>query len=160
MTQRVRLYLDDKRMPMDDGAGPWTVVRTLDEAKVLLERGVDEATLDHDLGQCPACTSDVGPENCPHLGTGLDLVRWMALTGNWPRVRPRVHSANRLYGPKMREAIEVLWHVPFRWELHRHAMGCGCTAMSDTRCDLVLVGERRCICACHVAPEARWWGMA
>lgn len=75
----IRLYLDDVRNPPDDGGGTWTVCRTVDEAKAVLLAGpVEEASLDNDLGQCDACMSDLWPNNCQHIGTGYDLVKWMA----------------------------------------------------------------------------------
>lgn len=108
----IRLYLDDVRNPPDDGGEPWTVVRTLDEAKDLLEAGVYEASLDHDLGQCDDCRSDLGPDHCPHIGTGYDLVKWMAETECWPMTKPRVHSANPVGAAVMRQMIERHWRAP------------------------------------------------
>ncbi|WP_437310079.1 cyclic-phosphate processing receiver domain-containing protein [Sorangium sp. So ce388] len=105
----VRLYLDDVRNPPDDGGGPWTICRTVEQAKALLLRGVDEASLDHDLGQCDACRSDLGPNNCPHVGTGYDLVKWMAEHGVWPRMEPCVHSANPVGAHAMRQMIDRYW---------------------------------------------------
>jgi hypothetical protein len=104
-----RLYLDDVRNPPEDGGEPWTVCRTVEEAKRVLLQGVDEASLDHDMGQCVFCRRDTGPDHCPHVATGLELVAWMVVHGAWPRLKPRVHSANRLYGPLMAEMIERHW---------------------------------------------------
>ena len=73
----MKLWLDDAREPP---AG-WVQVRTVAEAQALLSSGqVEEASLDHDLG--------------PDEPDGSALVRWMALTGHWPRTRPVVHSMN------------------------------------------------------------------
>jgi hypothetical protein len=105
----VRLYLDDVRNPPNDGGDPWTVCRTLDEAKALLLCGVNEASLDHDLGQCDACRSDLGPDYCPHVGTGYDLVNWMTEHDVWPRLKPRVHSANPVGRAAMVQMIERHW---------------------------------------------------
>ena len=105
----VRLYLDDVRNPPDDGGEPWMLCRTLDEAKALLLRGADEASLDHDLGQCGTCASDLGPNNCEHVGTGYDLVKWMAEHCVWPRLKPRVHSANPVGRAAMVQMIERYW---------------------------------------------------
>jgi len=100
----IALYLDDVRNPPDDS---WTIVRTLPEAKALLASGVVEyASLDHDLGQCDACASDIGPNNCRHVGTGADLCDWMADTGHWPTRKPRVHSANPVGRATMLRTIE------------------------------------------------------
>jgi NAD+-processing family protein with receiver domain len=108
VSDRVRLYLDDVRNPPDDGE-PWALCRTLDEAKALLLAGVDEASLDHDLGMCSECWSELGPNNCPHVGTGYDLVKWMAEHGVWPRLKPRVHSANPVGAHAMRQMIDRYW---------------------------------------------------
>lgn len=108
-----RLYLDDVRNPPDDGGGPWTICRTVEEAKALLLAGpVHEASLDHDLGQCDACRSDLGPNNCPHVPTGLELVAWMLVHDRWPRLKPLVHSANGVFGPMMRFLIDRNWRSP------------------------------------------------
>lgn len=86
----MKLWLDDIR-PAPEG---WTWVKTADLAKVHLANGlVVEASLDHDLG--PGAT-------------GYDLCKWMAETGHWPKLRPRVHSAN----PVGREAME--------WTIYRY----------------------------------------
>lgn len=106
-----RLYIDDVRNPPDDGGGPWTLCRTVDEAKALLLCGVDEASLDHDMGRCAACESDVGLDHCPHVAVGLELVAWMVVHGAWPRLKPRVHSANRRFAPLMAEMIERHWRA-------------------------------------------------
>ena len=105
----IRLYLDDVRNPPDDGGGPWRICRTVGEAKALLLSGVDEASLDHDLGQCEACASDLGPNNCEHVGTGYDLGKWMADHEVWPRFKPRVHSQNPTGAMFLRQMIERHW---------------------------------------------------
>lgn len=62
-TDRIRLWLDDRR-PAPEG---WTLVSTVEEAKVLLRTGmVTHASLDYDLG--------------PGQLTGLDLVEWCTNT--------------------------------------------------------------------------------
>lgn len=114
----VCLFLDDVRDPPNDGR-VWTICRTAEEARdVLLAGPVDEATLDHDLGHCPKC--DVTEERdeglvlidshpCAHLRTGYDLVKWMAEHVVWPRLKPRVHSANPAGAANMRATIERYW---------------------------------------------------
>lgn len=106
----MNLYLDDVRSPPDD---TWTIARTAATAKILLATGrVEYATLDHDIGICPTCTPGTfDPEvdivvmqsldaackkgcRCACHETGYDLVKWMAETGNWPKHKPLVHSAN------------------------------------------------------------------
>jgi len=113
---RIFLWLDDVR-PAPRG---FTHVKTIDEAKAILETGrVALASLDHDLGACDECSKGVTPDewleksnyasmpNCPHFGTGYDLVRWMEETGHWPTVYwPTVHSANAVGRRLMEQAIE------------------------------------------------------
>lgn len=103
------MYLDDVR-PIPIG---WVGVRTLDEAKKLLVSGVDEASLDHDLGWCEQCSADTAVRgyatvigSCEHIGTGYDLVCWMEETGHWPKQKPRVHSANPVGASRMRQVID------------------------------------------------------
>ena len=73
----MKLWLDDVR-PAPPG---WTHARTVDEAQTWLATGVvEEASLDHDLGF--------------EQPDGSMLVRWMAMTGHWPKQRPVVHSMN------------------------------------------------------------------
>ena len=92
---RIFLWLDDIR-PAPRG---FTHVKTIDEAKAILGTGrVAFASLDHDLGACDKCSKGLTPDewleksnyasmpNCPHVGTGYDLVCWMEETGHWPTV--------------------------------------------------------------------------
>jgi hypothetical protein len=110
------LWLDDLR-PAPDG---WTHVKTVAEAKVLLQDGVERASLDHDLGACDSCMRVHGMAdaeswlaahdfkempNCPHVGTGYSLCLWMAETGYWPETPPLVHSANPAGAERMRAVI-------------------------------------------------------
>jgi hypothetical protein len=44
--------------------------------------------------------------NCSHVGTGYDLVLWMAENNNWPSEKPQVHSANTVGAPRMRGVID------------------------------------------------------
>jgi hypothetical protein len=76
--ERIRLWLDDIRVPPDDS---WTWVQTVEDAIALMETGrVEEASLDHDLG-------DEVPE-------GRRLVLWMAENDIWPSEAISVHSGN------------------------------------------------------------------
>jgi hypothetical protein len=104
----VKLFLDDYRDAPDD---TWTVVRTVDEAKILLASGqVDEASLDHDMGlTCPehglnGTSAALCGSSC-EWPTGYDLVWWMAQTGHWPKQPPIVHSANPCGADNMRAVI-------------------------------------------------------
>lgn len=113
----MNLYLDDMR-PVPAG---WVLAKTVEEAKAhLLTGNVVHASLDHDLGACHDCYAAMGvstPEewlnkteyqrmpNCDHFGTGYTLVCWMEETGNWPKEKPAVHSANPAGRSKMLQAI-------------------------------------------------------
>jgi len=96
----MRLYLDDVRTPKNpDG---WTIVRSVAEAKHLLENTTELVTsmsLDHDLGEGPGGED----KNAP---TGLDLLRWIRDTQRWPLSKPMVHSANPVGAQRMRDFIE------------------------------------------------------
>jgi hypothetical protein len=92
----MKLYLDDARSPPDES---WTLVRSAEEAKVLLAAGgVEHASLDYDLGECDECKAKSTtpglfyPFTCRHRLTGYELVKWMVDTGTWPKHKPVVHS--------------------------------------------------------------------
>ena len=90
-----RVYLDDERTPPDG----WTLVRWPDEAIALLKLGgVEEISLDHDLGD-------------DERGTGYDVVLWVERAvvqdGFCPPVM-RVHSANSSARAKMELGIEAI----------------------------------------------------
>lgn len=122
----MRIWLDDVReMP----SGYDVHCRTVREIQELLKTGqVEEASLDHDLGICPKCTPgefsgkanivvvqslesccDTKTCQCHCHETGSHLVRWMAETGNWPKKKPRVHSANIVGAAYMRGVIDGCW---------------------------------------------------
>lgn len=112
--KKIHLWLDDIRDPAKHGAIGYTWVKTVDEAKALLETGwVITASLDHDLGACAECMEQwkdadyaVSMPNCEHFGTGYTLCCWMEETGNWPWEKPRVHSANPVGAARMRAVID------------------------------------------------------
>ncbi len=109
----IDLYLDDIR-PLPTG---WTLARSAEEARDLILTGeVDRASLDHDLGECDECANafprrgyPLVTDTCRHKMTGYDLVKWMAETGNWPRSKPVVHSANPCGAENMRATINRYW---------------------------------------------------
>ncbi len=94
----------------------WAVVRTAEEARVILDNpsvDVAEASLDHDLGECEECAASFPPrgyrlvtDTCRHRMTGYDLVKWMAETGCWPRTKPKVHSQNPVGRANMTATID------------------------------------------------------
>jgi hypothetical protein len=113
----MNLYLDDVRSPPDDS---WTLVRTAEEARAIIASGVVEcASLDHDLGECDECAREHDddepvPPKCRHRMNGYDLVKWMALTGRWPKRKPVVHSSSKTGRANMVAAIERHWRPPAR----------------------------------------------
>jgi hypothetical protein len=109
----VNLYVDDIRPCPYTG---WAVARTVAEAIAHLELGdVVECSLDHDMGACDDCIKGNGPNGasaaailqCMHVPTGTDLVTWMIATGNWPKHKPVVHSANPVGAKRMRVMIDA-----------------------------------------------------
>jgi hypothetical protein len=110
----MKLWLDDRR-PAPAG---WTRAHTVAEAQAYLQTGgVDEASLDHDLGACEACMGGLSVEewaeahdwdmpHCEHLGTGYSLCVWMEETGYWPKQKPRVHSMNHRGSARMQAIID------------------------------------------------------
>jgi hypothetical protein len=92
----MKLWLDDLRTPRDES---WTWVKTVEEAIALMESGeVEEASLDHDLG-----------EDTPE---GRTLVYWMAEHEVWPSESISVHSGNPVGVDYMVGMIER--YGPFR----------------------------------------------
>lgn len=115
----VKLWLDDVRQAPEG----WRWAQTVEMAKVTLQLDeVLEASLDHDLGACETCLNgrtmeqwflDTGVmPNCDHIGTGYDLVKWMAETGRWPKTKPVVHSMNPVGAARMRGTIERYFVEP------------------------------------------------
>ncbi len=116
----MNVYMDDVRACPFPG---WTVTRTVEETKRLLETGeVDHLSLDHDMGACDACTSaarhigdQMSPATsffhwCPHYEDGTKLARWMVETGNWSKRMPMVHSANPEGSKRMRGLFRRFWN--------------------------------------------------
>jgi hypothetical protein len=111
----VKLWLDDVRTPPDE---TWTWVKTVAEAILLMQAGVSEASLDHDLG-----TDEQGTG----LPEGRALVYWMAEHNCWPSEAIAVHSANVVgvqymvgmiarYGPFLRLGSTTRFiSSPTRW---------------------------------------------
>ncbi|WP_377154657.1 cyclic-phosphate processing receiver domain-containing protein [Roseateles sp. UC29_93] len=91
----MRIYLDDERTTPEG----WTRAYWPDEVIALLKAGgVEEVSLDHDLGD-------------DERGTGYDVVLWVeeavALHGFVPP-RMRVHSANSSAREKMEAGIRAI----------------------------------------------------
>jgi hypothetical protein len=91
----VKVYLDDLRTPPEG----WTLVRWPDEAIALLAAGgVEELSLDHDLGD-------------DERGTGYHVLLWIeeaVATRGFRPPRIRVHSANSSARGKMEAAIAAI----------------------------------------------------
>jgi hypothetical protein len=114
----MNLYVDDVREPYTG----YEVVRTVEDAqRMLASQDVNRCSLDHDMGACDDCVARgkhvgdmVTPETtfmnwCPHVLDGTKLVQWMIETGNWPRQKPEVHSANPAGRMRMAGLIERYW---------------------------------------------------
>jgi len=107
--------MDDRRTCPDG----WKLARTVEDAMLFLATGdVDACTLDHDMGACPDCVAkkqDIGVgfySWCPHVLDGTKLVRWMVETGNWPKRKPMVHSANPDGRRRMLDMIDQFYGQP------------------------------------------------
>lgn len=97
----MKVFLDDKRSAPDG----WRQVRWPEEAIALLESGgVEELSLDHDLGD-------------DQHGTGYDVLLWLeeavAMRGFIPP-QVRVHSANVSARQKMEAAISTIQRLAAR----------------------------------------------
>lgn len=94
----MKVYLDDER----ETPQGWTRVFWPDEAINLLEAGgVDEISLDHDLGD-------------DERGTGYDVVLWIEEAVATKGFRPpeiRVHSANSSARQKMELGIKNIYRI-------------------------------------------------
>lgn len=108
---KIKLWLDDYRKAPDG----WLWVKTVRDAQLQLLTGqVEECSLDHDLGACADCMQGMTPEewfyrvghqesmpHCDHVGTGYDLVKWMAEHSVWPKLPVMVHSMNPVGAARM-----------------------------------------------------------
>lgn len=119
----MNIWLDDIRNPMAFGRIGYKWVKTAQEVIDHLKDGlVDRLSLDHDLGACDECMRKEGvddPEewlmkhdgmampNCPHVGTGYDVVCWMEANDTWPELKPSVHSANPVGRARMQRIIDL-----------------------------------------------------
>ena len=100
------LWLDDCRFPPEGAYWAKTVTQAIQYAK---ENKIDEAHLDHDLG-------DYGPlpeELCLHEDqlsgtaelTGYVFLLWCYVTNNWP-TKISLHTANPIARVQMRDFIK------------------------------------------------------
>ena len=95
-TNKVKLWLDDIRVPPDE---TWTWVKLVEEAQALFaDNEVTHASLDHDLGEGNL--------------EGRRLVLWMAENDVWPTQAISVHSGNPVGVEYMTGVIER--YGPFR----------------------------------------------
>jgi len=96
VNKKINLFFDDLRAGPCNGwnenDGPvgwenWMVVRSVENAKWLLEMGVvADLAMDHDMGD----NSDTGELN----PDGSALVKWMIETETWPSGVITIHSCN------------------------------------------------------------------
>jgi hypothetical protein len=99
----VKLWHDDVRPPPDDG-DRWIWTKTNHEAMLALASGgIEEASLDHDLGCVPA--DGMFAKGSSPSGTGLDLCRWMVEHDLVPR-RITIHSWNMAGATVMAAVLE------------------------------------------------------
>lgn len=112
----MKVWLDDVR-PAPDG---WVLVTSYEEFARLLvnvpDGSIEEMSLDHDLAVCGTCANMSStfavvvfrcvPASCECMchRTGLDCVKFMAMTGRWPATPPRVHSVY----PTGKRSMELL----------------------------------------------------
>lgn len=93
----MHLYLDDVRNGpdfTDVGWENWVIVRSVENAKLLLKTGlIEDMSLDHDM----STNSETGMEN----DSGYKLVCWMEENNIWPKGIISVHSANPVGRDKM-----------------------------------------------------------
>jgi hypothetical protein len=88
----MKVYLDDKR----DAPDGWTLVRSVNEAKIKLKSGnVESLSLDYRLGDS-------------HL-SGISLIHWMRKTGHWPKSRPTIHTDSPEKAEDMKKLLDRWW---------------------------------------------------
>lgn len=108
----MKLWLDDIRDPPDTG---WTVARNADAAIEAIrcwqvdetQGDFEEASLDHDLGHCSACTECKGwgsPCGCRCHLSGNFFVNWMVSEEVYPK-RVRIHSMNPVGAKNMQATL-------------------------------------------------------
>lgn len=97
----MKIYLDDCRVPPVG----WTLAKTAEEVLVLLRQGgVEELSLDHDLGFYEVSPGVWREDKLAPDGTWL--VKTMVREGLWPATKPLVHSANDPAAKRMRNLID------------------------------------------------------
>jgi hypothetical protein len=70
----------------------WVIVRGIENCKILLQLGlINDISLDHDMGE---------------QETGMDLVKWICETGNFPNGIIEIHSANFDAAQQMRDYLK------------------------------------------------------
>lgn len=123
------LWLDDIRDPAHFGCIGAKWVKTVEEfKKEWLTGAYTHCSLDHDLGCCDDCRGGLTDEewlikskglampNCPHFGTGYDVVCWFeANPDQWPKTPPEVHSANPVGSKRMQTVIDRHYDEKHRW---------------------------------------------
>lgn len=122
----MNLYLDDIRQCPDG----WVLVRNIREAQKFVEANhadIVHMSLDHDLGlvYCRPCAfSDAETPCLDNNGqvvcgctchvpepSGYDFLKWLHRNDYWPKMKPKVHSANPVGAENMRVYIDN--HGPY-----------------------------------------------
>jgi len=101
----MHLYLDDERVGPSytpEGIRPgwheWVIVRGVGNAKELLKAGmVSDLCLDFNMGY--------DFQHRDRQPSGLDLCKWMAETGSWPKGTITYHSNSRYGSEAMAEYV-------------------------------------------------------
>lgn len=102
-----KLWHDDVRPPPD--GDDWVRARTNHEAMTLLSHGgIDECSLDHDMGADPS--AGINAKGSSPNGSGLDLVRWMVEQNLVPPI-VTIHSWNYYGAQAMASELRRAGHA-------------------------------------------------
>jgi hypothetical protein len=91
-----KLWVDDVRLPHEDGREEWDIAESYDEAiELLLKNNYDAISLDHDLGTGL---------------TGMHILKWMYSNDRWPK-NVWVHSMNPVAAKSMLLFIDDIQNI-------------------------------------------------
>lgn len=112
--EKINLWLDDERDPVNFGKFGWKWVKTVDEAILaFVNYDVIEASLDHDLGIYSTIGMPFPKDHPRYEQTGYDLVCWMENHGVYPVNGCHVHSANPAGAARMRSGLDAIQRRKF-----------------------------------------------